>query len=121
MADIESIRISELPIATELFATDYFLIVQSGVSKRVEFQTLVECLPQRNYLSSMPITPTFSSQADFDLPDYVLDVEAIYINGNTISPANYIFSAPELSFVDLPYQLEPSDTVIIVYSTVPQG
>lgn len=115
-------RISQLPSApTPLSQSAYVPIVQNGVTYKVTLATLFAAAPQRNYLKAATLEISEVGQLEFVCTSDVIDVESVYINGQQIPPINYLFTTPVITFRNLPYSLEVSDLLIIVYNTVPQG
>lgn len=111
-------KMSELPFGYGTADLNWTIIIQNGVTKRVSMRTLLNSLPQRNYLKSIALDVSYDNQVDFVLDGDVIDVESVYINGSQV---NFTFVKPILAVLPESYELETSDRVVVVYSTVPQG
>lgn len=114
-------KISQLDPALPLTGDEFLPIVQDGITRKIKVSDLLRAAFGAGNIKSRPYPVIVDGQTEFQLLDEVDEVEQIFANGQSVNSSDYSFSKPTLTFVSLPYQLETTDTLLVVYSTRPQA
>lgn len=114
-------KISQLDTALSLTGDEEIPIVQNGLTRKVKLRDLLRAGFGASHINSRVIPVLVDGQTEFTLLQEVDEVEQVFINGQSVSSTDFSFSKPTLTFISLPFILDTTDTVLVVYSSRPQA
>lgn len=113
-------KISQLDPALALTGDEDIPLVQDGVTRRIKLRDLLRAGFGASNINSRVVPILVDGQTQFEMLQEVDEVEQVFINGQSVASTEFVFTKPTLTFVALPYPLETTDTLLVVYSTRPQ-
>lgn len=114
-------KISQLDPALPLTGDEMVPIIQDGITRRITVRDFLKAAFGAANIKSRPYPVLVDGQTEFELLSEVDEVEQVFVNGQSVNTSDYSFNKPTLTFVSLPYTLETTDTLLVVYSTRPQA